>query len=150
MTDAGYVSVPRRILAATLNRSPRRITERLELARDAGYIAIVRQARPGRTAEYVATLPDSSEGAPVRTSNGVRPSAPLGVRITDTIPRRPSAPPKPDGRGADGGPPNARASSSATKNKERTDENVCELCGQTSSFTLIGGLCRKCRFAGVA
>jgi hypothetical protein len=127
MTDAGYVSVPRSELAATLNRSPRRVTERLELAREAGYLAVVRPAMPGRTAEYVATLPEASQGAPVRTStNGHKSGLERGglqppfVAPFRTSTERGTS----DARGADGGPPNTRALPTATKNEERTDEKT--------------------------
>ena len=57
ITDRGYVSVPRSTIAETISRSPRRVTERLEKARDAGLLAVVRSGQPGRTAEYVAVIP---------------------------------------------------------------------------------------------
>lgn len=66
MTDHGYVSVPRSTIAKTINRSHRRVTERLQDARTAGLLDVVRSGRPGRTAEYVAVIP-TSHGADGRT-----------------------------------------------------------------------------------
>lgn len=66
MTDHGYVSVPRSTIARTIHRSPRRVTERLERAREAGLLDVVRSGRPGRTAEYVAVIP-STHSADGRT-----------------------------------------------------------------------------------
>jgi len=57
MTDAGYVSVPRSKLAEILNRSPRRITERIKAAVDAGLLDVIQAGRPGRTARYMAVIP---------------------------------------------------------------------------------------------
>ena len=97
MTDAGYVSIPRSAIARAINRSPRRVTERLELAREAGYLAIVRPARPeahsgvrGHVAERVrgCARPHLSQGLrPGRTSERISE-----VRIAATIQRRTSAP----------------------------------------------------------
>jgi hypothetical protein len=121
MTDTGYVSVPRQRLAALLNRSPRRITERLEKAREAGYLDVVQRGRPGRTAEYQATLPKRSDSAPVRTISGSTQHH-LMVRSAAPIMVPPSAPCSADGLsvlsglyGADGGPANTRALTNARR-----------------------------------
>jgi hypothetical protein len=100
MTDAGMVSVPRTALAKALNRSPKRVTERIKLAHEAGYLDTVRSGKPGRTAEYQAVLPGESHGAPVRTNRVVRFQGPSMVQ--------PSAPPKLGQHGAPVGPTNAR------------------------------------------
>lgn len=81
MTSRGYVSVPRTKLAAKLGRSPRRITERLEKARAAGFLDVVRNGRPGQTAEYVATFPDGADG---RTNSDAAQDR-LMVRFAATI-----------------------------------------------------------------
>ncbi len=69
MTEKGYVSIPRTAIADAIGRTPRRVTERLEKARDAGLLDVVRSGRPGRTAEYVAVIP-SPLGADGRTTHG--------------------------------------------------------------------------------
>lgn len=76
MDERGSVSIPRDDLAARLGRSPRRITERIQSARKAGWLDTLGRAYPGRTAVYRATFP-----------------SPIGGRSVATI------------RGADGGPP---------------------------------------------
>lgn len=116
MTDAGYVSVPRSRLAAELNRSPRRITERIEKAREAGFLDVVRRGMPGRTAEYVATMPP--DGADGRTKQMVRITAPIEVRT--------GAPSDPAAHGADGGPANTRACSTATRQRNADERNACD------------------------
>lgn len=78
MTDAGYVSVPRSKLAEILNRSPRRVTERIKTAIDAGLLAVVQSGRPGQTARYMAVMP--SKGADGGTKLEVRNLAPTVVR----------------------------------------------------------------------
>ncbi len=64
MRADGRVSVPRGELVRILDRDTRRITERINLAIEAGLLDRVAAGGPGHTAEYVALLPD---GAPVRT-----------------------------------------------------------------------------------
>lgn len=108
MTDAGYVSVPRAKLAELVGRSPRRITERIEKARQVGYLDVVRRGQPGRTAEYCATLP--AHGAHGRTTDMVRIAAPIQVRT--------GAPPWESAHGADGGPANARVTNAR---RDQTD-----------------------------
>jgi hypothetical protein len=152
MTDGGYVSVPRSALAKTINRSPHRITERLKLAREAGYLAIVRPAMPNRTAEYVATLPDLSGGAPVRTSRRGTPVRTSEVRSADPIQVPPSAPQADGVRGADGGTPNARASTTATEERSDgesadADESRCRQCERPQPGWLLAtrnGMCIGC------
>jgi hypothetical protein len=94
MGEDGRVSVPRSALAVLLGRQPRRVTERIGLAIDAGFLDRVTTGKPGVTAVYRATLPDGAAG---RTSRGAdcshHSSASKGA------PRRTS-------RGADGGPAN--------------------------------------------
>lgn len=61
------ISVPRNRLSEILGRSPQRITERIQLACEAGFLDRVSLGKPGRTAVYQALLP-SSKGPRVRTS----------------------------------------------------------------------------------
>lgn len=87
MRDNGYVSYPRSRLAEDLGRSPRRITERLQAAREAGLLARVSAGFKGHTAEYRACLPDRK---------GRRILAPFGGADGRTL--------GPPVMGADGGP----------------------------------------------
>ncbi len=64
MRADGRVSVPRVDIAGMLDRDTKRVTERIQLAIEAGLLDRVSAGSPGRTAEYVALLP---QGAPVRT-----------------------------------------------------------------------------------
>src|SRR5215213_6475214 len=67
MNQGRYVSVPRLRLAKTLAVDPRRITERVLIARELGLLDTVQNGRPGRTATYQGTFP--SGGAHVRTKS---------------------------------------------------------------------------------
>lgn len=53
------VSMPRVELAAALNRSERRIAERIAAAHEAGFLDTVSPGYRGHTAVYIATFPDS-------------------------------------------------------------------------------------------
>ncbi len=101
MCADGYVSVPRKALAERLGRTPRRITERLELAVSAGLLTRVESGKPGRTATYRALMPEVRTGAPSKGADG-RTS--VGVRIAATIGVRTGAPLAERAHGADGGP----------------------------------------------
>jgi hypothetical protein len=57
MDRRGYVSMPRSTLAAELNRHGARITERIKLAKEAGFLDVVTAGKPGITAVYRAMLP---------------------------------------------------------------------------------------------
>jgi hypothetical protein len=147
MTDTGCVSVPRSRIAAAINRSPRRVTERLELAREAGYLAITRAGKPGQTAAYMARLPDLSHGADGRTKPRVRTGAPQHGADSSHHSWRTGAPTKPDTHGADGGPANTRARSSRNDNQERTEgqkPSGCVDCSAPDPFMPIAGRCRTC------
>ena len=61
MNAQGQVSVPRRKLAEYLNKSERRIDERLQRAREAGFLTRKVSGQPGRTAVYLATIPARAE-----------------------------------------------------------------------------------------
>lgn len=112
MTAAGYVSVPRRKIAETINRHEARVTERLTKAISAGFLSVVRAGRPGRTAEYCATLPD---GAPVRTTDMVRSAGRVVVRT--------GAPPSEAQHGAPGWSTNTRALRPATRQRNDHERN---------------------------
>ncbi len=58
MTEAGSVSIPRDQMAAKLDRHPSRITERLTEAKRAGLLDQTGPGYRGRTATYVAVLPE--------------------------------------------------------------------------------------------
>jgi len=124
MTDAGYVSVPRTELSALIGRSPRRITERIEKAREAGYLDQVRRGRPGRTAEYQAILPGLLLGADGRTKERSSEDH-LMVRTAATVLVRTGAPPWTAPHGADGGPTNTRVTKTNRKsNPHQRDDGV--------------------------
>ena len=57
MNHKGIVSVPRSRLAAELGTAPARVSERIKLARELGYLDQVRRGRPGVTAVYQALIP---------------------------------------------------------------------------------------------
>lgn len=58
MRQDGYVSVPRKDIAARLGRSERRVQQRIADAREAGLLTVIRPGYRGHTAEYRAVLPD--------------------------------------------------------------------------------------------
>lgn len=60
MDDDGFVSVPRDELAALLARSPRKVSDRLKAAVDAGFLARAGRGQKYRTAAYQATTPRPS------------------------------------------------------------------------------------------
>lgn len=92
MSPGGIVSVPRSDLAGRLDRDAKRITERIALAKDAGFLDVVSRARPGHTAVYAAKFPPA-RGADSRTHRGADGGTP-----------------KPPARGADGGEPTGKGS----------------------------------------
>lgn len=109
MTAAGYVTVPRAELADRIGRNPRRVTERIESAKGAGFLQVVRSGRPGLTAGYNATVPAPSHGADGCTNEGCgRVHQPHGA-VSSTHRWRTGAPSKTDTHGADGGPASTRA-----------------------------------------
>lgn len=57
MDDAGNFSVPREELAARIGRGNARVSERLQVAVEAGFLVRVAAGKKGRTAEYRAALP---------------------------------------------------------------------------------------------
>jgi len=61
-----YVSVPRSELAQVLDVAPRRVTERILIAKELGLLDTVAQGRPGVTAVYQGLFPS---GAHVRTTS---------------------------------------------------------------------------------
>ncbi len=114
MTAAGYVSIPRHDLAKQIGRSPRRVTDRIQSAILANYLAVVRSGCPGHTAEYQAMVPAGGDGARARTkrlgSTGAADRTNPSGRSAANISGLSSAPPWLRRDGADGGPTNARAS----------------------------------------
>lgn len=83
MDPRGEVSIPRDKLADQLDRSPRRITERIKAARDAGFLDTVSRAYPGHTAVYVATFPSRNGGRNVATNRGADGGPPLLSRMSE-------------------------------------------------------------------
>ena len=62
MTESGRVSVPRAKLMTKINRSERRVGDRLTAAVGAGLLDRVAAGRKGHTAVYAATLPGRDSG----------------------------------------------------------------------------------------
>jgi len=117
MTEAGYVSVPRTEIADRIGRSPRRVTERLELARVTGFLDVVRRGQPGRTAEYrglIPTGPAPSYGADGCTTQGCGRAHQEHGADCSTHSVRTGAPSANGQHGADGGPANTRARAGTT------------------------------------
>ncbi|CAN5398419.1 hypothetical protein BH11ACT8_BH11ACT8_04360 [soil metagenome] len=82
MNANAIVSIPRARLADEFGCDPARITERMNKARDAGYLSIVRRARQHVTAVYQGLYvgPEVRHSAPLSTDPEVRSYAPDGVR----------------------------------------------------------------------
>ncbi len=120
MTADGYVSTPRAQLADELKRSPRRITERIQLARDAGLLDVVVVGRPGMTAVYAAKIRADGWCARPHLSHGAESSTPGGAPVRTSQPRL---------HGAPGGPPSSKGSASVSEllavdqDRERRDDH---------------------------
>lgn len=91
MNVNGVVSVPRSQLAADFGVPPARVSERIKLARQLGYLDMVRRARPKVTAVYQATIPTppqtparGTDPVPHQHKSEVR--IPVSVRGTDAVP----------------------------------------------------------------
>ena len=97
MNSGRYVSVPRSRLAERFGISPRRVTERIQIAHELGLLDTVEKGKPGRTATYQGLFP--SGGAHVRTKS----RRPLGA-VERTI--------KTAQHGAHGGPPSIKPNGS--------------------------------------
>ncbi len=78
MNHKGIVSRPRSKITADLGIHSARVTERLKLAKDLGFISPVRRGRPHVTAVYQAVIPSSE--APVRRVSRGTSAVPLEVR----------------------------------------------------------------------
>jgi hypothetical protein len=98
----GYVSVPRSKLAEELGRSPRRVTERLQAAVDAGLLARVSRGYEGHTAVYRALLPTPERVSKTSTLSGCGRVHPPFIH---SVRERPSL------GGADGGPAKTKETS---------------------------------------
>ncbi len=122
MRADGYVSVPRAELVRILDRDAKRITERIALAIEAGLLDRVASGSPGRTAEYVALLP---QGAPVRTTKkGADSRAHYGAPVRTVS--------EPD-KGAPGGAANSKGSRSGTPTRSRDDHELAAEIAQAVS-----------------
>ncbi len=78
MDAQGYVSVARPALAAELNRSERRVSERLTEAVSKNYLGHVRRGQKGVTPVYRAMLPDAlseTEDSPLKVQRDANPLA---------------------------------------------------------------------------
>jgi hypothetical protein len=62
MDANGFVSVPRRILAARAGVSERRVTRFITQAKEAGWLVVVQPGYRSMTAVYQATFPDVNSG----------------------------------------------------------------------------------------
>jgi hypothetical protein len=148
MTDMGYVSMPRSELASVLNRTPRRITDRIQSAKDKGFLDVVRTGAPGRTAEYFGVIP---VGADARTKrDGAVSSTHSGA---DGSTKQPWAKRTP--HGADVGEASTRVTyvtetptpKSAPTSSADDDESAVRLapCGHSlKSINTSNGRCADC------
>ena len=87
MNSKGIVSVPRSRLATELGVPPARVSERIRLARQLGFLDTVRRARPRVTAVYAATIPPDWEvriSTPLRGTDAVPLNPPSEVQIDPT------------------------------------------------------------------
>jgi hypothetical protein len=103
MNDAGRVSVPRVDLAARCRCHPRKITEKIKSAIDAGLLRQVERGQKHRTAVYVAVIPGISQGAdnrPPENSQGA------DSRPPETDSQGAKKRPPENSQGADSRPPN--------------------------------------------
>jgi hypothetical protein len=137
MTDAGTVSVPRQQLADMLGVDPRRITDRIGEARQAGLLDLLGGGYRGRSAEYIAVIGTGS--ASTITRRKVPPERPpLSGKVAGKRPPlfRYLSPGESDTK-VDAEPvPNARAYLSGTV-------TACALCGADEQLN-DHHLCKSC------
>jgi hypothetical protein len=87
MAARGIISVPRSAMAKALGVPPARITERIALARELGFLSVVRRGRPRVTAVYQVAIPTGWEvqNPDLRgTESEVR--SPFPLRGTESVP----------------------------------------------------------------
>lgn len=113
MRADGRVSVPRGDLAVMIDRDSKRITERIQLAISAGLLDRVSAGSPGRTAEYVALLPQGADGRTTRK----------GADSRDHYGADGRTPTRPD-KGAPGGAANSRGFRSESALRSRDDHDL--------------------------
>ncbi len=87
------VSVPRAEMTVALNRSERRIAERIAAAHEAGFLSTVAKGRVKRTAVYQGLFPDAesmTDGRTLSTEKRVTISSTLKVAAGRTLSERES------------------------------------------------------------
>ena len=152
MTNAGYVSVPRRDLADLLGVHPQRIAERIATAVEHDLLMKTGGGYAGRTAEYTAVIPTgkgtagqySIDAESVRVSGTHSAKKRTGERYGQAV-RIPA------GMGTAERYTNTRALVTATE--ERTEEKTtntngavrCIDCGTPNPYMAIAGRCRTCQ-----
>jgi hypothetical protein len=77
MRDNLTVSVPRKDLARWLNRSEKRIQERIKHAHQAGFLDTVSPGHRGHTAVYAGLFPDADRGTATRALSGAANRTPM-------------------------------------------------------------------------
>jgi len=118
------VSVPRKDLARWLNRSERRITERITAAHDAGLLDTVSPGHRGRTAVYAVLFADEKRGTKSSPLLGTenRPAI-AGESGTPGGPTSTTANPSPDGSDRNVGSYEKPATTEAAIDQPRRWEN---------------------------
>jgi len=89
MDSNGIVSRPRTKITADLGIHSARVTERLRLARDLGFLTVVRRGRQHWTAVYQATTPPSRGTARVPLDDAQRYAHPVAREVQQAYPPEP-------------------------------------------------------------
>lgn len=89
MDSNGIVSRPRSKITAELGIHSARVTERLRLARELGFLTTVRRGRQHWTAVYQATIPRSRGTAGVPLEDAQRYTSPVATEVQLTYPPEP-------------------------------------------------------------
>ncbi len=135
----GYVSIPRSRIAEYLGVVPRRITEGIKEAKEAGWLDVVTAGRPGVTAVYVATIPSAAarDGAPIRPNKRQRDSAYIRTKRADDMGLSTAPSDGADGgalgHAQDGAPIQPPSSTSATSPTSASSEAKPAHAGKRSS-----------------
>jgi hypothetical protein len=79
MRDNLTISVPRKDLARWLNRSEKRIQERIKHAHEAGLLDTVSPGHRGHTAVYAGLFPDGNRGTVSRALTAAGKQTPIGL-----------------------------------------------------------------------
>lgn len=133
MNANGVVSVPRQTLADDLGVAPARITEGIKMARQLGFLDIVRRARQHVTATYSGTFPEVRQGVPLDDDSEVRQSRPLRGTPGRTPNKVSEVRPAPTPRSSTDRR-NETAPDSDVRDELRNKERGCLQCGSPDCF----------------